>query len=66
MSNAKRKTDDRWLIPWRRTEDPFKDAKPLDNMAVLIGGLPDERDPDEIIRDLRRIRAVGSGKRPRS
>ena len=42
--------------PWRRAEDPFRDARPLDDLAVLIGGLPDDRELDEILGELRRAR----------
>jgi hypothetical protein len=46
------------LIPWKRVEDPFRDAKPLAELTVLIGGLPDDRDPEEILRDLRHARTI--------
>ncbi len=58
MGKAKRKVDEPRLLIWRRAADPFGDAKPLVDLAVLVGGLPDDRDPDEILRDLRRTRAI--------
>ncbi len=48
------------LTPWRRLEDPFRDAKPLAELSILIGGLPDNRDPEEILRDLRETRIARS------
>lgn len=48
------------LTPWKRVEDPFRDAKPLGELTILTGGLPDDRDPDEILRDLRSTRAIRS------
>jgi hypothetical protein len=36
--------------------DPLADAKPVDDLSVLIGGLPDSRDAEEILRDLRAAR----------
>lgn len=48
------------LTPWKRQEDPFQHAKPLAELAVLIGGLPDDRDPEDILRDLRQIRTLRS------
>jgi hypothetical protein len=47
------------VIPAKSAEDPFRDAKPLTDLTVLIGGLPDDRDADEILCDLRRARTVG-------
>jgi hypothetical protein len=44
------------LTPWKQVEDPFRDAKPVEDLSILIGGLPDDRDPEEILRDLKRIR----------
>lgn len=46
--------------PWRREDDPFRDARPLPELAVLIGGLPDDRDAEEILRDLRASRVPRS------
>lgn len=48
------------LTPWKRQEDPFQHARPLAELAALIGGLPDDRDPEDILRDLRQIRTMRS------
>lgn len=48
------------LTPWKRQDDPFQHAKPLAELAALIGGLPDDRDPEDILRDLRQIRTLRS------
>jgi len=56
--SALRLPDEAQLTPWRREEDPFRDAKPLAELTVLIGGLPDNRDPEEILKDLRQSRAI--------
>lgn len=58
MSKARREIDKKQLTPWRRSEDPFRDIKPLADLTVLIGELPDNRDADEILRDLRQSRAI--------
>lgn len=60
MSKARREIERRPLTPWRRSGDPFRDAKPLGDLAVLIGGLPDDRDAEEILRDLRQMRSSRS------
>jgi hypothetical protein len=44
--------------PWRRDDDPFRGAKPLADLGILMGGLPDDRDPEEIITDLRQSRVI--------
>jgi hypothetical protein len=36
--------------------DPFANAKPIEDVSVLLGGLPDERSAEEIIADLRACR----------
>ncbi len=46
------------LTPWRRVEDPFGDIRPLGELSAFIGGLPDDRDPEEILRDLRQARRI--------
>jgi hypothetical protein len=46
------------LTPWKRTDDPFRDARPMVDLTLLIGGLPDDRDTEEILRDLRDTRAI--------
>jgi hypothetical protein len=42
--------------PWRREIDPFAHASPLIDLSTLAGGLPDDRDAEEILRDLDRCR----------
>jgi len=42
--------------PWRVELDPFANASPVDDLSALIGGLPDARDTDEILRDLAHCR----------
>jgi hypothetical protein len=39
--------------PWRLEIDPFANASPLVDLSSLAGGLPDDRDAEEILRDLR-------------
>ncbi len=46
------------LTPWRSAEDPFRDAMPLASLAILLGGLPDDRDPEEILSDIRQSRTT--------
>ena len=53
MSKPQRESDERRLTSWKRVDDPFQGIKPLENITVLAGGLPDDRDPDDILRDLR-------------
>ncbi|HLC43130.1 MAG TPA: hypothetical protein VJO34_16075 [Methylomirabilota bacterium] len=58
MSKSGRDIQPKDSSPWRREEDPFRNAKPLADLKVLLGGLPDNRDPEEILRDLRAARPI--------
>lgn len=58
MSKARREIDKKQLTLWRRSEDPFRDIKPLADLTVLIGGLPDDRDAEEILMGLRQTQAI--------
>jgi hypothetical protein len=49
LSNAARENV---ITPWRLEIDPFANASPLVDLSTLAGGLPDERDAEEILRDL--------------
>jgi hypothetical protein len=44
------------VTPWHLESDPFANALPVSDLAVLTGGLPDARDADEILRDLAHCR----------
>lgn len=37
-------------------DDPFRGARPLTDISLLVGGLPDTRNAEEIIRDLGSLR----------
>jgi hypothetical protein len=41
------------ITPRRLEIDPFANASPLVDLSSLAGGLPDDRDAEEILRDLR-------------
>jgi hypothetical protein len=43
--------------------DPFAGAIPVEDLAVLAGGLPDDRDAEEILGDLARCRAKSRRRR---
>jgi hypothetical protein len=53
LSNAARENV---ITPWRLEIDPFANASPLVDLSTLTGGLPDDRDAKEILRDLDRCR----------
>jgi hypothetical protein len=42
--------------PWRVATDPFAKATPVHDLSTLVGGLPDPRDAEAILRDLARCR----------
>ena len=44
--------EQRAVTPWRATEDPFAGALPVAHLSALVGGLPDAREPEEILVDL--------------
>ena len=41
---------------WRVEADPFANFTTSTDLRVLLGGLPDDRDPDEILKDLQNAR----------
>jgi hypothetical protein len=50
------------ITPWRLEIDPFAGASPLVELSLLAGGLPDGRDAEEILCDLRGATArLGQG-----
>ena len=42
----------RTITPWRSTQDPFAGAVPITRLSLVAGGLPDDRQPAEILADL--------------
>ena len=58
-ANTRRATsglpDENSITPWRMQIDPFANASPLVDLSTLVGGLPDDRDAEEILRDLQDI-----------
>ena len=46
------------LTPWRLEHDPWAGARPITDVSLLIGGLPDDRSADEILADLRAARVL--------
>jgi hypothetical protein len=40
------------ITPWRLEIDPFANASPLIDLSLVAGGLPDDRDAEDILRDL--------------
>jgi hypothetical protein len=46
------------ITPWRLETDPFAGASPLVELSVLASGLPDDRDAEEILRDLQDIEGL--------
>jgi hypothetical protein len=43
--------------PWRASRDPFAGTRPLTDLALIVGGSPDAREAEEILRDLETCRA---------
>ena len=40
-------------VELRPVRDPFAHAEPVGDVSILLGGLPDERDADTILADIR-------------
>jgi len=45
--------------------DPFAHARPIHDLSVLIGGLPDTREAEEILHDLARCRMKRTLREPK-
>jgi hypothetical protein len=51
-------SEEKWkhLTPWRIEADPFANFTASTDLSVFLGGLPDDRNPDEILKDLQEAR----------
>lgn len=47
-------------VELRPARDPFAHAEPVGDVSILLGGLPDERDADTILADIRASRVASS------